>query len=80
MNPHLLVVIVLVVVNVISIVGVLAGVLSHAGQGDGLSNLLGSGAAAAASTSGGIRNLGRVTVMFIAAWVMSSTALSMLLG
>ncbi|NQW67745.1 MAG: preprotein translocase subunit SecG [Acidimicrobiaceae bacterium] len=72
--------IVAVVVNVVSMVGLIAGVLLHSGRGGGLSDMFGGGGAAALGSASAERNLSRITTVFALVWLLTVTALGILLS
>jgi preprotein translocase subunit SecG len=67
------------VVNVLSTGGLIAGVLLHSGRGGGLSDMFGGGGGAALGSSAAERNLNRITFVFALVWIMTVIALSFLL-
>ena len=66
-------------VNVIALIGMIAGVLMHSGRGGGLSDMFGGGAGAALGSSAAERNLTRITFCFALTWILSVIALTFLL-
>ncbi len=68
------------VVNVVSLVGLIAGVLLHSGRGGGLSDMFGGGGAAALGSASAERNLSRITTVFALVWLLTVTALGILLS
>ncbi len=68
------------VVNVVSMVGMIAGVLLHSGRGGGLSDMFGGGGAAALGSAAAERNLNRITTVFALVWLLTVTALGILLS
>ena len=66
------------VINVLSMVGMVAGILMHSGRGGGLSDMFGGGAGAALGSSAAERNLTRITFAFALTWSFT-VALSFLL-
>ena len=69
---------VVLVINVVSMVGMVAGILMHSGRGGGLSDMFGGGAGAALGSSSAERNLTRITTCFALVWGFSVVALSFL--
>ncbi len=69
-----------VVVNVVSMVGLIAGVLLHSGRGGGLSDMFGGGGAAALGSASAERNLSRITTVLALVWLLTVTALGILLS
>ncbi len=72
--------IIAVVVNVVSMVGLIAGVLLHSGRGGGLSDMFGGGGAAALGSASAERNLSRITTVLALVWLLTVTALGILLS
>ena len=72
--------IVTVVVNVISMIGMIVGVLLHSGRGGGLSDMFGGGGAAALGSAAAERNLNRITTVLALVWLLTVTALGILLS
>jgi preprotein translocase subunit SecG len=70
---------IVLVINVISMVALIAGILLHSGRGGGLSDMFGGGGAAALGSSAAERNLNRITFVFALVWIMTVVALSFLL-
>jgi preprotein translocase subunit SecG len=68
----------MLVVNVVTMVGMVAGILMHSGRGGGLSDMFGGGGGAALGSSAAERNLTRITAAFALSWVLSVIALSFL--
>ena len=66
-------------INVLSMVAMVAGILMHSGRGGGLSDMFGGGAGAALGSSAAERNLTRITFAFALVWILSVIALSFLL-
>ena len=70
---------VVLLINVVSMVAMVAGILMHSGRGGGLSDMFGGGAGAALGSSAAERNLTRITFAFALVWILSVVALSFLL-
>jgi preprotein translocase subunit SecG len=68
----------MIVINIVTMVGMVAGILMHSGRGGGLSDMFGGGGGAALGSSAAERNLTRITAAFAIAWVLSVIALSFL--
>jgi preprotein translocase subunit SecG len=68
-----------IVINVLSMVAMVAGILMHSGRGGGLSDMFGGGAGAALGSSAAERNLNRITFVFALVWVITVVALNFLL-
>ena len=58
-----------IVVNVVSMVAMISGILMHSGRGGGLSDMFGGGGGAALGSSAAERNLNRITFVFALIWV-----------
>ena len=69
-----------VVVNVVAMIGMIVGVLLHSGRGGGLSDMFGGGGAAALGSAAAERNLNRITTVLALVWIMTVTALGILLS
>ena len=69
----------MLVINVVSMVAMVAGILMHSGRGGGLSDMFGGGGGAALGSSSAERNLTRITFVFALVWIFSVIALSFLL-
>ena len=67
------------VINILALVGMVAGILMHSGRGGGLSDMFGGGGGAALGSSSAERNLTRITFAFALTWILSVIALSFLL-
>jgi preprotein translocase subunit SecG len=70
---------VVIVINVASMVGMVAGILMHSGRGGGLSDMFGGGGGAALGSSAAERNLNRITFVFALVWMITVIALGFLL-
>ena len=70
----------MIAINVISMIGMIAGILMHSGRGGGLSDMFGGGGGAALGSSAAERNLTRITTCFALVWIMSVVALTFLLA
>ena len=68
-----------IVINVISLFGMVAGILMHTGRGGGLSDMFGGGGGAALGSTAAERNLNRITTVFATVWVFSTIGLGLLL-
>ena len=68
------------IVNVVSLVAMVVGVLLHSGRGGGLSDMFGGGGAAALGSAAAERNLNRITTVLALVWLFSVVALGMLLA
>jgi preprotein translocase subunit SecG len=67
------------VINVLSLIGMVAGILMHSGRGGGLSDMFGGGGGAALGSSSAERNLTRITTAFALSWILTVVALGFLL-
>ena len=72
--------IITIVVNVVSMIGLIVGVLLHSGRGGGLSDMFGGGGAAALGSAAAERNLNRITSVLALVWLLTVTALGILLS
>jgi preprotein translocase subunit SecG len=70
---------IVLVINLVSIVALVAGILLHSGRGGGLSDMFGGGGSAALGSTAAERNLNRITFVFVLIWILSTLALSFLL-
>ena len=69
-----------IVINVLSLVALVSGVLLHSGRGGGLSDRFGGGGGAALGSAAAERNLNRITTVFALVWVITVIALGMFLA
>ncbi|MGA1441565.1 MAG: preprotein translocase subunit SecG [Ilumatobacteraceae bacterium] len=69
-----------VIVNVLSMIGMIVGVLLLSGRGGGLSDMFGGGGAAALGSAAAERNLNRITTVLALVWILTVTALGILLS
>lgn len=67
-------------INVVSMIGLIAGILMHSGRGGGLSDMFGGGGAAALGSTAAERNLNRITFVFALIWIFTVLALPFLYG
>ena len=67
------------IINVVSMFGMIAGILMHSGRGGGLSDMFGGGGGAALGSSAAERNLTRITFAFALTWILSILSLTFLL-
>ena len=67
------------VLNVVSMMSLIVGVLLHSGQGGGLSDMFGGASGAALGSAAAERNLNRITTVFATIWLFTVIALSFLL-
>ena len=68
-----------VVVNIMSLFGLVAGVLMHSGRGGGLSDMFGGAGTTALGSTAAERNLTRITTVLGLVWIGTVVALSFLL-
>ena len=68
-----------VVINILSLIGMVAGVLMHSGRGGGLSDMFGGAGTTALGSTAAERNLTRITTVFGIVWIGTVVALSFLL-
>ena len=67
------------VINVVSLFGLIAGILLHSGRGGGLSDMFGGGGGAALGSTAAERNLNRITFVMSLIWIFSLLAVSFFL-
>ena len=70
---------IVLVINIGSMIGLIAGILLHSGRGGGLSDMFGGGGAAALGSSAAERNLNRITFVFSLVWIMTVVSLGFLM-
>ena len=68
------------ILNVVSMLSLIVGVLLHSGQGGGLSDMFGGASGAALGSAAAERNLNRITTVFATIWLFTVIALSFLLN
>jgi preprotein translocase subunit SecG len=68
------------VLNVVSMLSLIVGVLLHSGQGGGLSDMFGGASGAALGSAAAERNLNRITTVFATIWLFTVIALAFLLN
>ena len=66
-------------VNVLSLIGMVVGVLLHSGRGGGLSDMFGGGGTTALGSAAAERNLNRITAAIGLVWLFTVVALGMFL-
>ena len=69
----------MVFVNIVSTIGMVAGILMHSGKGGGLSEMFGGGSGAGIGSAAAERNLNRITFVIALVWVISILSLGFLL-
>ena len=69
-----------VIINVISRLSLIVGVLLHSGQGGGLSDMFGGASGAALGSAAAEKNLNRITTVFATVWLFTVIALAFLLS
>ena len=67
------------VANVLSLIGMVVGVLLHSGRGGGLSDMFGGGGTTALGSAAAERNLNRITAAISLVWLFTVVALGMFL-
>ena len=67
------------VVNILALIGMVAGVLMHSGRGGGLSDMFGGAGTTALGSTAAERNLTRITTVLAIVWFGTVIALSFLL-
>lgn len=68
-----------IVINVLSMLALIVGVLLHSGQGGGLSDMFGGASGAALGSAAAEKNLNRITTVFATVWLFTVVALGFLL-
>ena len=68
-----------VVINVLSMLALIVGVLLHSGQGGGLSDMFGGASGAALGSAAAEKNLNRITAVFATVWLFTVVALAFLM-
>lgn len=68
-----------VVINVVSMLSLIVGVLLHSGQGGGLSDMFGGASGAALGSAAAEKNLNRITAVFATIWIFTVIALAFLM-
>lgn len=67
------------IINVLTMVAMIAGILMHSGRGGGLSDMFGGGGGAALGSTAAERNLNRITFVLALIWFFTVVALGFLL-
>jgi len=70
---------IMLVINILSMIAVISGVLLHSGRGGGLSDMFGGGGGASLGSTAAERNLNRITFVFVLVWIFSLLSLSFLM-
>lgn len=70
---------IVVIINIVSMIALIAGILMHSGKGGGLSDMFGGGGSAALGSTAAERNLNRITFVFALVWILTVIALSFLM-
>ncbi|MFM7127009.1 MAG: preprotein translocase subunit SecG [Actinomycetota bacterium] len=70
---------IMVVINVFSMLAMVAGILMHSGKGGGLSDMFGGGGGAGLGSAAAERNLNRITLFLALIWIISVLALGFLM-
>lgn len=68
-----------IILNIASLIGMVAGVLMHSGRGGGLSDMFGGAGTTALGSTAAERNLTRITTVLAIVWIGTVVALSFLL-
>ena len=68
-----------VLINILALLGMVAGVLMHSGRGGGLSDMFGGAGTTALGSTAAERNLTRITTVLGITWIGTVVALSFLL-
>ena len=67
------------VINVVSMLALIVGVLLHSGQGGGLSDMFGGASGAALGSAAAEKNLNRITAVLATVWLFTVVALAFLM-
>ena len=67
------------VLNIASMIGMVAGILLHSGRGGGLSDMFGGAGTTALGSTSAERNLTRITTVLALVWFFTVIALGFLL-
>ena len=68
-----------IILNIASLIGMVAGVLMHSGRGGGLIDMFGGAGTTALGSTAAERNLTRITTVLAIVWIGTVVALSFLL-
>ena len=68
-----------IIVNVLSMIGLIVGVLLHSGRGGGLSDMFGGGSGTGLGSAAAEKNLNRITFVIALIWIISILSLGFLL-
>ena len=68
------------VIFVVTLVGMVVGILLHSGRGGGLSDMFGGAGGAALGSTAAEKNLNRITFILALAWSFSVIGLGLLLS
>ncbi len=71
--------IITVIINVVSMFGMIGGILLHSGRGGGLSDMFGGASGAALGSTAAERNLNRITFVLALTWLLTVIALGLLM-
>ena len=72
--------IVVLIIQVLSALGLIFLVLLHSGRGGGLSDMFGGGSGAGLGSAAAERNLNRITTVIALVWLLTVIALALLLS
>ena len=67
------------VINVVSVLAMIAAILLHSGRGGGLSDMFGGASGAALGSTSAERNLNRITMVLALVWIFTIVALGLLM-
>ena len=67
------------VINVVSMLALIVGVLLHSGQGGRLSDMFGGASGAALGSAAAEKNLNRITAVLATVWLFTVVALAFLM-
>jgi len=69
-----------IVINVVSMLSLIVGVLLHSGQGGGLSDMFGGSSGAGLGSAAAEKNLNRITTVLATIWLFTVIALGFLMS
>ncbi len=67
------------ILNVVSMLAMIGGILLHSGRGGGLSDMFGGASGAALGSTAAERNLNRITLVLASIWVFTTVAMGLFL-
>ena len=67
------------ILNVVSMLAMIAAVLLHSGRGGGLSDMFGGASGAALGSTAAERNLNRITMVLALVWIFTTVSMGLFL-